>query len=408
MAIVELMACQSFPPATHDVLNDVYPGFKAADITERPWMGAVGTRTRPISHERLLPINYASRLSPARLAGTSMNTPNSAERRTGRADEDGVARAAAAAVETPPTPTQHANHSMAGMLRETEDATQPTLRGHATIKHLSEHADSSTGGSSKLHFLSVMQKTYMERHQTFAQEAARWGASHHPHRPVVFLGDSIIANLRRLVERQPELRAAVRDGLLSTPALFLGISNDCTQHLLWRLSHGELPPPPSLLATDAAATFVLCIGTNNLYHGYSADETAAGVMAAAAYVLDHSAGRLLVVSVLPRTWLRDARNPVDAVNETNAALRRLVRGAHIDGGKYAAHRLRVADCGEPFDDAVRRVIRAKDGATSSGRASIADAARQAESVLNQDGVHPTPAGYKKLVDCVARELLWSN
>ena len=53
-AIVELMACVSFPPSVYDVLNDVYPGFKSADTTERAWRGAVGNRTRPPERERLM------------------------------------------------------------------------------------------------------------------------------------------------------------------------------------------------------------------------------------------------------------------------------------------------------------------------------------------------------------------
>jgi hypothetical protein len=57
VALSDVMLCYMLRQA-YDVLNDVYPGFKAADLTERPWMGAVGSRTRPISHERLLPVDY--------------------------------------------------------------------------------------------------------------------------------------------------------------------------------------------------------------------------------------------------------------------------------------------------------------------------------------------------------------
>lgn len=56
VAIVELMASRSFPPSVYDVLNDVYPGFKSADLTERPWHGAVGNRTREPEKERLMPV----------------------------------------------------------------------------------------------------------------------------------------------------------------------------------------------------------------------------------------------------------------------------------------------------------------------------------------------------------------
>ena len=56
VAVVELMAARRFPPSVYDVLNDVYPGFKSADLTERPWRGAVGNRTREPERERLMPI----------------------------------------------------------------------------------------------------------------------------------------------------------------------------------------------------------------------------------------------------------------------------------------------------------------------------------------------------------------
>ena len=42
----------------YDVLNDVYPGFKSADLTER--RGAVGNRTREPERERLMPVAHDS------------------------------------------------------------------------------------------------------------------------------------------------------------------------------------------------------------------------------------------------------------------------------------------------------------------------------------------------------------
>ena len=54
MPNVDVAIASSWPPrsfrkpSVYDVLNDVYPGFSAADVylSERPWHGAVGNRTR--------------------------------------------------------------------------------------------------------------------------------------------------------------------------------------------------------------------------------------------------------------------------------------------------------------------------------------------------------------------------
>ena len=77
----------------------------------------------------------------------------------------------------------------------------------------------------------------------------------------------------------------------------LGIAADHTQHLLWRLAHGELS---SAMATDPKIISVLLIGTNNLGRGHSAAETLAGIDAVAERLLTGTRGRLLVNALLPR------------------------------------------------------------------------------------------------------------
>ena len=81
--------------------------------------------------------------------------------------------------------------------------------------------------------------------------------------------------------------------------LVLAIAGDQTQHVLWRLQHGELPRG---LASDATVVFSLMIGTNNLGHphGHSVNETARGVAAVCRLILRRAKGRVLLNALLPR------------------------------------------------------------------------------------------------------------
>eukprot|EP01062_Namystynia_karyoxenos_P079376 TRINITY_DN8355_c0_g3_i1.p1 TRINITY_DN8355_c0_g3~~TRINITY_DN8355_c0_g3_i1.p1 ORF type:complete len:384 (+),score=86.51 TRINITY_DN8355_c0_g3_i1:54-1154(+) len=114
---------------------------------------------------------------------------------------------------------------------------------------------------------------------------------------VAFVGDSITEHLRGTM-----LGAAPVPG---QPAYFhkvwphgtavaLGIAADETQHLLWRLLDGEAP--------EEAAAVVLLVGTNNVdMSRHSAEQTAAGVLAAAS-LLCHllPSAAVLVQGMLPR------------------------------------------------------------------------------------------------------------
>ena len=79
--------------------------------------------------------------------------------------------------------------------------------------------------------------------------------------------------------------------------LVLAIAGDQTQHVLWRLQHGELPRG---LASDAAVVFSLMIGTNNLGRGQTVNETARGVAAVCRLILRRAKGRVLLNALLPR------------------------------------------------------------------------------------------------------------
>lgn len=124
-------------------------------------------------------------------------------------------------------------------------------------------------------------------------------------RPLVLLGDSIFesylgTSFGAVAERAkgtPEVLATFAQTHALLP-LVLGISGDQTQHLLWRLQNGELPP--GRLRELPGATFVVLIGTNNLGSGMLPGVAAAGVVAVVEWLLRNTAGQVVVLDVLPR------------------------------------------------------------------------------------------------------------
>ena len=117
------------------------------------------------------------------------------------------------------------------------------------------------------------------------------------------------------------------------PANF-GIEGDCTEHLLWRLEHGELD------AISPKAVVVM-IGTNNVF--YFADEkpewTANGIKHVVALIRKRSPkSKVLLFGILPRAE-KDSR-----VRQTIAMVNREIRG--LDDGTN----IRFVDIGAQFLD----------------------------------------------------------
>lgn len=142
------------------------------------------------------------------------------------------------------------------------------------------------------------------------QQLAAEAAAYEPSSPydararLVLLGDSITEAWRGTSYGEPrqasaEVPQVLRETLAKRwPApLVLAISGDQTQHLLWRLSHGEIAPA---LASDSRVLVVLLIGTNNLSYGHPPEEVADGIMAVAQRLLNATRGRLLVNTLFPR------------------------------------------------------------------------------------------------------------
>lgn len=204
-------------------------------------------------------------------------------------------------------------------------------------------------------------------HESMSTAAASYSAAADAqHRRLVLFGDSITESWRGTSYCKPMPRTrGVPAALNSTLAarwpapVVLGISADCTQHLLWRMQHGELTPA---MGSDPWLTFVLLIGTNNLGHGHSVEETTRGVVAVANHLLNATHGRLLVNALLPRGDRRKRKHAPkppkggsapssppssfkDDVLAVNAALKLAV--ANELEASYRG-RARFVDCGAPF------------------------------------------------------------
>uniref|UniRef100_G3P458 Platelet-activating factor acetylhydrolase IB subunit alpha1 n=1 Tax=Gasterosteus aculeatus aculeatus TaxID=481459 RepID=G3P458_GASAC len=122
---------------------------------------------------------------------------------------------------------------------------------------------------------------------------------------VLFVGDSLIQLMHQFgIWRQ-----------LFSPlhALNFGVGGDATQHVLWRLSNGELD-------NISPKVVVLWVGTNN--HGQTAEQICEGIMAIIQVIKNKLPNaRTLVLGILPR-----GKSP-NALRERNAKVNKLVQEA---------------------------------------------------------------------------------
>jgi lysophospholipase L1-like esterase len=155
-----------------------------------------------------------------------------------------------------------------------------------------------------------------------------------PHR-VLFLGDSI-------TERFPHDAPHVwHDKMVPRGVLNAGVSGDRTEHLLWRMQHGNLAGP-------APRAVVLLIGTNDLGHGRTPEETAEGIRADLLYLRRHLPGaHILLLGLWPRAASPEARLRRDTV-----AVNRLIE--HCGDDRTIVY----ADIGGVLLDPVGRLSRA--------------------------------------------------
>jgi lysophospholipase L1-like esterase len=171
-----------------------------------------------------------------------------------------------------------------------------------------------------------------------------------PHR-VLYLGDSITQYW------DPQVWA---ENLAPRGALNAGVAGDRTEHLRWRLNHGNLdgPPPQGV---------VLLIGTNDLGHGRPPELAAEGMRRDLQRLRELAPeARILLLGLTPRT---DRFGPLaEAVNP-------YIRSC---AGGFVTY----ADLGPALRDPAGHIFRDVIG----------------------DGVHFTPAGYRLLTEELRRHL----
>lgn len=151
---------------------------------------------------------------------------------------------------------------------------------------------------------------WISRHEGILAEAKKGGTE------LLFLGDSITDNWRSKGAAVWEKYYAARH------AANFGIGGDRTQHVLWRIEHGELEGlKPKVI--------VLMIGTNNS-NSDSADQIAEGVEKIVAEVRAKCPdSRLLLLGIFPRNKPVDKPAQMETIMQVNDRLAKLDDGKRI-------------------------------------------------------------------------------
>jgi len=151
---------------------------------------------------------------------------------------------------------------------------------------------------------------------------------------LVFIGDSITDAWRNNGSEQNKL---FNDRWGAYNPLNLGISGDKTEHVLWRLEHGELDD-----LAESAKLVVIMIGTNNLGNPPRAtpEDTASGVECVVTSVRNKlPEAKILLLGVFPRGMKADDpfRAQIKTINDTISQLADDKKVRYLDiGNKFLA------------------------------------------------------------------------
>jgi beta-glucosidase len=123
---------------------------------------------------------------------------------------------------------------------------------------------------------------------------------------VMFIGDSITQAWESRGKEEWSKKIA------PFKAANFGIAGDCTEHVLWRLEHGNLEGALN------PKVFIIMIGTNN--GGKHPEETAAGIGAICGKLHTRfPAAKIILFAIFPR-----GAKPTEALRQTNNAVNQII------------------------------------------------------------------------------------
>ena len=151
---------------------------------------------------------------------------------------------------------------------------------------------------------------WMERHEGFLAEAKAGGID------LLFLGDSITDRWRTLGSNVWNKCYAPRH------AANFGIGGDRTQHVLWRIEHGELDGvTPKVI--------VLMIGTNNS-NSDDAEPIAEAIRRIVASLrVKCPEAKVLLLGIFPRNKKTDKQHQMNKIRQVNAMIAKLDDGKRV-------------------------------------------------------------------------------
>jgi lysophospholipase L1-like esterase len=155
---------------------------------------------------------------------------------------------------------------------------------------------------------------WVKRHEGFVQDAS------HEQIDLLFLGDSITDFWRRSGPRYGTNIWSKYYAPLH--AVDFGISGDRTEHVIWRIDHGELDGlHPKVV--------VLMIGTNNTRTN-SPEQIAEGIRVILDKIQEKCpATKILLLGVFPRNTLKDTPAQIEAPAKINAIISKFADGNRI-------------------------------------------------------------------------------
>jgi lysophospholipase L1-like esterase len=221
-------------------------------------------------------------------------------------------------------------------------------------------------------------------------------------RPLIMYGDSITeswigTDMQYPKPRTVDIPQVLQETLLQPRyglnILVAAIGGDQTQHLLYRMQHGELLPE---FANDPSAVYVVLIGTNNLGAGEKPGPTAMGIQAVVNFLLEHTEGSMLLLKLLPRgantrlaapkekSSLLSFMPDISLVNQKLDEYRETLPVSEKDGARNPRDRVKVVDCGQPF---MNQDNNSKDS-------------EEVMEALMPDRLHPNAEGHRILAQCI--------